>query len=197
MKIKFLNTTHAYYNRCTSRSVTCVPHDTVYSIQRWSNYCRRKMNFTLEITPVRTILYCNYNFKNIFVFIVCLSIRTFVIFRVISVTSSSAGHFWTTINKVLSSFLYWFKTDRYATVRWKNGVVAEAAGRRYGTSDRRIKTKILSYYNELQVQRAYRDAFNSRSHPSLSRVIFTSYSHVVFMCFSTPAAVEDSGQPQL
>lgn len=53
-----------------------------------------------------------------------------------------------TINNLLSSFLYWFKTDQYATVWWKNIMVAEAAYRRYGTSDQRVKNKILSYYDD-------------------------------------------------
>ncbi|XP_026807773.1 uncharacterized protein LOC113550245 [Rhopalosiphum maidis] len=61
---------------------------------------------------------------------------------------TSAGIFWATFNELMSSFLYWFKTDRYATVRWKNVVVAEAASRRYSTSIRRINKKILSYYED-------------------------------------------------
>lgn len=63
------------------------------------------------------------------------------------VSLSSAGLFWSAFNELLSSFLYWFKTDRYATIRWKNTVVAEAAARRYGASDRRVKSKILSYFD--------------------------------------------------
>lgn len=73
-------------------------------------------------------------------------------------TSVSAGLFWAAINEILSSFLYWFKTDRYATVRWKNTVVAETASRRYGTSAQCIKTKILSYYDD-QVG-IHRNSFN-------------------------------------
>ncbi|XP_022165189.1 uncharacterized protein LOC111030132 isoform X2 [Myzus persicae] len=62
--------------------------------------------------------------------------------------SSSAGLFWAMFNELMSSFLYWFKTDRYATVRWKNAAVAEAAGRRYSACIQRINKKMLSYYND-------------------------------------------------
>lgn len=66
---------------------------------------------------------------------------------VISATST-AGLFWAVFNELLSSFLYWYKTDRYVTVRWQNAVVAETANRRYNTSVQRIKKKIFSYYDE-------------------------------------------------
>ncbi|XP_060873528.1 NACHT domain- and WD repeat-containing protein 1 isoform X2 [Metopolophium dirhodum] len=66
----------------------------------------------------------------------------------VAVISPPAGLFWAMFNELMSSFLYWFKTDRYATVRWKNAVVAEAAGRRYSESTRRINKKIISYYDD-------------------------------------------------
>ncbi|VVC42160.1 Six-bladed beta-propeller, TolB-like,WD40-repeat-containing domain,WD40 repeat, conserved site,WD40/YVTN [Cinara cedri] len=67
----------------------------------------------------------------------------------IGTMTSSASIFWATINELLSSFLFWFKTDRYATVRWKNAAVAEAASQRYcTTSAQRFKTKILSYHED-------------------------------------------------
>lgn len=73
---------------------------------------------------------------------------TYVVYLSYLVSLSSAGLFWSAFNEVLSSFLYWFKTDRYATIRWKNTVIAEAAARRYGNApDRRIKSKILSYFD--------------------------------------------------
>ncbi|KAF0768010.1 Leucine-rich repeat and WD repeat-containing, partial [Aphis craccivora] len=66
----------------------------------------------------------------------------------LSVTAipTSAGLLWATFNEFMSSFLYWFKTDLYATTRWKNAIVAEAASRRYSTSIQRMKGKILLYY---------------------------------------------------
>ncbi|KAL5233574.1 hypothetical protein ACI65C_000984 [Semiaphis heraclei] len=66
----------------------------------------------------------------------------------VTVTSSSAGLFWAIFNELMSSFLYWFKTDRYATVRWKNAVVAEAASRRYNACIQRINKKLVSYYDD-------------------------------------------------
>lgn len=67
---------------------------------------------------------------------------------VISVTLLSAGLFWATINELLSSFLFWFKTEQYATTRWKNAVVAETAAQRYEAAASRVKHKIFSYYNK-------------------------------------------------
>ncbi|KAL4089774.1 hypothetical protein QTP88_024745 [Uroleucon formosanum] len=66
----------------------------------------------------------------------------------VAVISPPAGLFWAMFNELMSSFLYWFKTDRYATVRWKNAVVAEVASRRYSESILRIKKKIISYYDD-------------------------------------------------
>jgi len=66
----------------------------------------------------------------------------------LSVISPPAGLFWAMFNELMSSFLYWFKTDRYATVRWKNAVVAEAASRRYSEPTRRINKKMISYHDD-------------------------------------------------
>lgn len=88
--------------------------------------------------------------------------------------SSSAGLFWVAINELLSSFLYWFKTDRYATVRWKNAVVAETAARRYGASSRRIKNKILSYYDDKVCFKVFLDL-----------TVYISFTVMVFVFFFT------------
>ncbi|XP_025199078.1 uncharacterized protein LOC112597310 [Melanaphis sacchari] len=73
----------------------------------------------------------------------------------LSVTAipTSAGLFWAMFNELMSSFLYWFKTDRYATTRWKNAVVAEVASRRYSTSIQRINKKILLYFEDQVVSK--------------------------------------------
>lgn len=63
----------------------------------------------------------------------------------------ATGRYWVTFMEALSPLLYWFKTDRYATVRWKNISVANAVQRHYGVSARNIKNKILTYYDKVRI----------------------------------------------
>ncbi|XP_050524997.1 uncharacterized protein LOC126896349 isoform X2 [Daktulosphaira vitifoliae] len=64
--------------------------------------------------------------------------------------SLSVVLFWSLLNELLSIFLFWFKTDRYTTVRWSNNLIAEIAARRYNSYIKLARPKLLAYFESNQ-----------------------------------------------
>ncbi|XP_050443594.1 uncharacterized protein LOC126847425 [Adelges cooleyi] len=62
--------------------------------------------------------------------------------------SSSVAMFWAEFNELFSILLFWFKTEKYATVRWSNSIIAEAAARRYDSYVQLSRPKLLSYFED-------------------------------------------------